>query len=161
MTRARRARPAPVRTHVLRVGECVVRRAHPGIRKRLEIESRHLAAQHERLAEFFCYVSDAVESAEFALARAVACQFRNALEDHCSSEERLIFPVLRSLGGAVTREVLRLGEEHSLIRALMYLLEAALGGAEVSDVPSLLDDLAEAMTAHHVREESLMERIVA
>jgi iron-sulfur cluster repair protein YtfE (RIC family) len=135
----------------------------PGLRKRIERESRRISAQHRQLDLFFQAVVTALESNERNEARAHFTRLADALDAHFAIEEELTFPAIRGLRSALGPTLVGLAEEHDALRERVASGREALAShnTRAAEVLEVLEALAEALTAHERREEEILAEILA
>jgi iron-sulfur cluster repair protein YtfE (RIC family) len=130
----------------------------PGLRKRIERESRRISAQHRQLDVFFQAVISALESNERNEARAHFTRFADALDAHFTIEEELTFPAIHGLRAAFGPVLAGLAEEHDVLRERLEAAREALwrGATRSAAVLEILEELADALVAHERREEEIL-----
>lgn len=130
----------------------------PGLRKRLELETRRISAQHRQLEAFYHLVVQALRRDDSSEARESFMRFRTALQAHFEVEERTEFPALHGLDPGTEPELDALIEEHESFRRDLVTLAERFRDEDLSRSARLLDDLARRLGEHEQREERLFQR---
>jgi iron-sulfur cluster repair protein YtfE (RIC family) len=126
-----------------------------GLSKRLAIEGRRIATQHQRLGELWQQFIGAIESAELELMRLSFRELRDGMLAHFEVEERVQIPALHGADSGLHPVLARIVDDHTRFRseldALMRDVEAGAFEALLGPVEKLHDSLAE----HEALEENL------
>lgn len=118
--------------------------------------SNVLVQDHQACDEIFAETEQAVERADFDLARATYGRFHEAMERHMSVEEKILFPKFEDKVGerAGPTEVMR--REHEMMRDLLTKMAAALEQQQASQYLGLSETLLVLLQQHNVKEESIL-----
>jgi hemerythrin-like domain-containing protein len=133
----------------------------PGLRKRLDRESRRISSQHRQLDVLLQAVATALECEDRPAARAHFVRVADALDAHFAIEEELTFPAVHGLRPALGPTLASLASEHDVLRERTQGVADALqrDGHSGGELLVSLDSLVESLRAHEDREEALLQAI--
>ena len=82
--------------------------------------------------------------------------FGCALQRHFEREERVLFPALEEVHGAVFGTACTLRTEHSSMRALLTDVDAAMVRSDAKKLAAVMETLRIAMQQHNLKEENVL-----
>jgi len=129
-----------------------------GLRRRVEIESRRIPAQHRQLDQLYGALIDALEHRGAQAAAAAAFRrFQDACRAHFAMEDEVYFPALHGLRPELDADLAALVEEHRALTATLEELEALFEAGRLAEAEEGLDRLVPRLAAHEGREERLLD----
>lgn len=132
-----------------------------GVRARMAIEARRIAAQHRKLRQLQARVVESLAMGQPADDRRGAFQrFHDALESHFSLEEDLYFPALHGLRPELEDRLIALKNEHETLRQDLSELRPVFAGSDTNRCRRCLDEFVVSMSNHESREETLIAPFV-
>lgn len=133
----------------------------PGLRMRIDRESRRISAQHRQLDSLHALVARALERSDVATALQCFVRFKDALDAHMSLEDDLYFPALHGLEPDLEAELLSLAREHRRFRDDLGELEQHFATGDAGSCQRRLDRFVDGFAAHELREEELARTLKA
>jgi len=128
-----------------------------GLRRRVEIESRRIPAQHRQLDQLYGALVDALEHRGVQAGAAAFRRFQDACRAHFAMEDEVYFPALHGLRPELDADLATLVEEHRAFEATLEELEALFAAGRLAEAEQELDRLVPRLAAHEGREERLLD----
>ncbi len=127
----------------------------PGLAKRLEIERRRIASQHEKLGELWQSFLEPFRKHLAEGARDAFSALRDGLAAHFELEEKVQIPALHGADPAIRPQLEQLVLEHrELSRGLKEIL-LELDAGRLEHVEERVEWLIQLIAEHEAREEDL------
>jgi len=128
-----------------------------GLRRRVEIESRRIPAQHRQLDQLYGVVLGALEDRSAQAAATAFRRFQEACRAHFAMEDEVYFPALHGLRPELDADLAALVEEHRALEAVLAELEALFEAGRLAEAENALDRLVPRLAAHEGQEERLLD----
>ncbi len=129
----------------------------PGLAKRLGIERRRIAAQHERLGELWRSFLEPFESGVSDVARSAFENLFEGVTAHFEVEERVHIPALHGANPAVSESLQEIVAEHRRFLDELERIAEALASSEVERAGAMVEALIRQFADHEAREEKLFD----
>ena len=129
----------------------------PGLSKRLGIERRRIAAQHQLLGELWQSFLDPFETGDTRSARLAFTSLCEGVTAHFDVEERIHIPALHGANPSVTEALQEIVSDHRRFRNELNRIAEALSAADLEAVAAMVAPLIRAFADHEVREEDLFK----
>ena len=118
--------------------------------------SGYLTGDHKRCDEFFIDAETAVVRMQWERASASFMQFYQALEQHFTMEEEVLFPAFEKATGNSVGPTAVMRCEHGQMRELVQQMAVALDEGNMDDYLGHSDTLNIMMQQHNLKEESVL-----
>ncbi|MDJ0789048.1 MAG: hemerythrin domain-containing protein [Myxococcota bacterium] len=131
----------------------------PGLKMRLGLEMRRMAAQHRRLRTLYAALCDVLGGRDDDVPLADAfSRYEEALHAHFSMEERMAFPAMHGLRPDLGPDLEALVREHGRVCDDLVALGRSIeeGG---NDLMPKLEAIAAFLDRHEAREEGLVAKV--
>ncbi|MCC6212466.1 MAG: hemerythrin domain-containing protein [Burkholderiales bacterium] len=116
-----------------------------------------MARSHKQCDDMFARAEQAARRDDWPSAAAEFGEFREALAQHITMEEDVLFPALEGatgMSGGGPTAVMRM--EHARLRALFEQMKQALGARDAARYPGLCELLVELLRQHNAKEEGIL-----
>jgi iron-sulfur cluster repair protein YtfE (RIC family) len=118
--------------------------------------TRHMGDDHHRCDELFAIAEQMVESGHWSQAAAAHQGFIDAMEQHLSAEEELLFPAFEEASGMTMGPTSVMRHEHEQMRALFSQMGQALQAQSSDDYLGASETLLIMMQQHNAKEEQML-----
>lgn len=118
--------------------------------------SRYLGADHKRCDEFFAQAETAVAATLWTNAEQAMNAFCEALEQHFSMEEQVLFPEFEEAVGSSEGPTAVMRMEHRQMREILTMLNECLDRHDVDGFLGYSETLNTLMQQHNMKEEGIL-----
>lgn len=135
----------------------MTRLASVGLSKRLGIEGRRIAAQHQLLGELWQAFLDPFDTGDLESARLAFRSLREGVTAHFDVEERVHIPALHGANPSVTQALQEIVSDHRRFRNELDQIVEALSSSDLERIAAMVEPLIRAFADHEAREEGLFK----
>ncbi len=122
----------------------------------METISSYMEKDHKRCDEFFAEAEQAASKSDWERAKGAFEQFRRAIDDHFSMEEKELFPALEQAAGGPMGPTQVMRMEHDQMRGLFAEMEEALAAKDEDAFLGAAETLLILMQQHNAKEEQIV-----
>jgi DUF438 domain-containing protein len=115
-----------------------------------------MSTDHRRCDDIFVDVEQAVSAGDWDRATTVYAQFQNAVLQHFSAEESLLFPAFEEKSGMYMGPTQVMRGEHVQMRELLDAARDALVAKDADDYSGNAETLLIMMQQHNMKEENIL-----
>jgi DUF438 domain-containing protein len=115
-----------------------------------------MSIDHRRCDDIFVDVEQAVSAGDWDRATTVYAQFQNAVLQHFSAEESLLFPAFEEKSGMYMGPTQVMRGEHVQMRELLDAARDALVAKDADDYSGNAETLLIMMQQHNMKEENIL-----
>lgn len=126
-----------------------------GLSKRLQIEARRIAGQHEKLGELWGGFLTAFGRQQGDSVRRTFETLREALLSHFELEERVHLPALHGARRGIEAELARIVDDHRRFTNALEEVSEGLASEHFPAVEAVVESLLASLNEHEAREERL------
>lgn len=122
----------------------------------METISHHLGTDHKRCDDFFAQAETAVAATLWTNAEQAMGAFCEALEQHFSMEEQVLFPAFEEAVGSSEGPTAVMRMEHRQMREALTMLNECLGKRDADGFLGYSETLNTLMQQHNMKEEGIL-----
>ncbi|EKE18361.1 MAG: hemerythrin HHE cation binding protein [uncultured bacterium] len=115
-----------------------------------------MEGDHRHCDDLFADVEQAVATQVWDLATAAFSRFQNAMQQHFSAEEEILFPAFEARSGMVGGPTQVMRDEHVQMNALMAQAMAAISAKDAEEYGGNAETLLIMMQQHNMKEEHVL-----
>ena len=116
----------------------------------------HMGDDHHRCDELFAAAEQAVDAGQWPQAAEAHQGFIDAMEQHLTAEEELLFPAFEEATGSSMGPTSMMRHEHEQMRALFAQMTQALQAKNGEDYLGASETLLIMMQQHNAKEEQML-----
>ena len=115
-----------------------------------------MSHDHRKCDDWFVAVERSMSKADWVEAEAEFGRFREAMLDHFSVEEKVLFPAFEERTGMRMGPTQVMRSEHEQMRQLIEAAAAAISGRDAEDYSGCAETLLIMMQQHNMKEENVL-----
>jgi iron-sulfur cluster repair protein YtfE (RIC family) len=118
--------------------------------------TRRMGADHHQCDNYFAAAEQAVEAEQWQQAAQAHHRFIDAMEQHFTAEEELLFPAFEEASGSTMGPTGMMRHEHEQMRSLFAEMNQALQLESADDYLGASETLLIMMQQHNAKEEQIL-----